>query len=317
MERGSVELERARRGASDPLAICGIAPLMAWMSGDPDVVIGLIDGPVDVDHPGLEPCRIRGLSLPVGRRQGSRHGTFVAGVLVGRRVASTLSAPGLCPGCLVVSRPVPGTVGDYEGDFEAAPNEIAAAIEDCLQAGVRILNISVVLPPAAADGSTALTAALDRAARRGVLVVVAAGALRRAGGSALVRHPWVVPVAACTRAGIPLPVAYLGPRLSRRGLLAPGERITSLDSPEGLVTRSGAIAAVPFVTGAAALLWSALPGADVDALRHALLSTAQGSRAASVPPLMDAWAAFVHLRPLASRGPAGHQGRAPAVTLTV
>lgn len=100
-----------------------------------------------------------------------------------------------------------------------------------------------------------------------------------------------------------LPVAHLGPRLRRRALSAPGEDITSLDSPDGLATRSGAAAAVPFVTGAAALLWSALPETDVDALRHALLSTARGSRMAP-PPLMNAWAAFVHLHPrqAATRG---------------
>ena len=284
-----------RPAEPDPLTLCGVAPLMASMSGDPRLVIGLIDGPVAVDHPGLEPNRVRRMTMPAGWRQGGPDGTFVAGVLVGRRGTS---APGVCPGCLVVSRPVAGdALGD--GEFAVSPDQIGAAIDDCLEAGVRILNISVVLPPAAADGSAALIAALDRAARRGVLVVVAAEGVRAAAGSALARHPWVVPVAACTRSGSPLPVAHLSPRLRRHALSAPGEDITSLDSPGGLATRSGAAVAVPFVTGAAALLWSALPETGVDAVRHALLSTARGSRMVSGAPLMDAWAAFVHLRPLA------------------
>lgn len=281
-----------RPAVPDPLTLCGVAPLMASMSGDPRLVIGLIDGPVAVDHPGLEPDRVRPMTMPAGWRQGGPDGTFVAGVLVGRRGAS---APGVCPGCLVVSRPVAGDVLG-EGEFAVSPDQIGAAIDDCLEAGVRILNISVVLPPAAADGSAALIAALDRAARRGVLVVAAEG-VRAAVGSALARHPWVVPVAACTPSGDPLPAAHLSPRLRRHALSAPGEGITSLDSPGGLATRSGAAAAVPFVTGAAALLWSALPETDVDALRHALLCTARGSRMmAPSPPLMNAWAAFAHLR---------------------
>jgi subtilisin family serine protease len=282
---------------SNSLTLCRVAPLLAWLRGDPDVVIGLVDGPVAIDHPGLEPCQVHGMTLPVRWCQGGCPGTFVAGVLVGRRDSS---APALCPGCTLVSRPVRGDVADDGGDVEASPDQIAAAIEDCLEAGARIVNVSVVLPPAAAEGSAALTAVLDRAARRGVLLVVAAGPAPR--GSALSLHPWVVPVAACTATGVPLPSAQLGPRLARRTLLAPGEHITSLDGRGGLVIRSGAAAAVPFVSGTAALLWSALPDTGVDALRHALLCTAHGSPVTSTPRLLDAWAAYAHLRGLA----AGH-----------
>ena len=285
------------------VGLCGLAPLMALTRGDPDLVIGLIDGPVAgpvaVDHPGLEPCRVRGISVPVARHEASRHGTFVAGVLVGRR---TTGAPALCPGCTLLSRPL--RADGVGGELHAAPGQLAAAIDDCLEAGAHILNISAVLAPAAAAGSGPLTGALDRAARRGALVVVAAGEAELPGGSALTCHPWVVPVASCTGAGTPSRGASLGSRLVRRGLSAPGDRITSLDAPDGVVTWSGSGAATPFVTGAAALLWSAQPHADVDALRHALLSTAQGSRAAESPPLLDAWAAYQSLgRPSPACGP--------------
>ena len=111
-----------------------------------------------------------------------------------------------------------------------------------------------------------------------MLIVVAAGNDGIVGGSALSWHPWVVPVAAWTMSGTPSAYSSFGLGIGRRGLSAPGDRITSLAPPDGLTTWSGTSAATPFVTGAAALLWSALPGASVDALRHALLATGHGPR---------------------------------------
>ena len=284
-----------RPAEPDPLTLCGVAPLMASMSGDPRLVIGLIDGPVAVDHPGLEPNRVRRMTMPAGWRQGGPDGTFVAGVLVGRRGAS---APGVCPGCLVVSRPVAGdALGD--GEFAVSPNEIGAAIDDCLEAGVRILNISVVLAPAAADGLAALIAALDRAARRGVLVVVAAR--RRAG-----RRRFGAGAASVGRAGRRLhplrkPVAgrALQPASSAPRPVGTWRRHHQLDSPGGLATRSGAAVAVPFVTGAAAPA-VVRPAGDRRGCRAARAALhGPGFADGLGAPLMDAWAAFVHLRPLA------------------
>jgi subtilisin family serine protease len=285
----------ARRTAStNPLEQVGLDRLMAETSGRAELVIGLIDGPVALDHPGLEPGRIRILAAGASRTASpaaTHHGTFIAGVLAGRRGAA---APAICPGCSLLSRPV--FADDARGAVHATPGALAAAIDDCLVAGARILNISAALTPAAAAGSAALTNALDRAARRGVLLIVAAGNDGIVGGSALTRHPWVVPVAACTTAGAPSAYSSFGVGIGKRGLSAPGDRITSLAPPDGVATWSGTSAATPFVTGAAALLWSAVPGAGVDTLRHALLSTGQGPRTTVVPPRLDAWAAYVALR---------------------
>jgi subtilisin family serine protease len=287
----------ATRTDVTPLGQVGLDRLMAVTSGRPEIVVGLIDGPVASDHPGFDGGRIRltaGAVRPAPSPSAASHGTFVAGVLVGRRG----TAPGICPGCSLLSRSV--FADDANGDVRATPGALAAAIEDCVRAGATILNVSAALTPAAAAGSPALTSALDRAARRGTLIVVAAGNDGIVGGSALTRHPWVVPVAACTTAGTPSAYSSFGIGIGRRGLSAPGDRITSLAPPDGVTTWSGTSAATPFVTGAAALLWSAVPGASVDALRHALLSTGQGPRTTVVPPRLDAWAAYTAL--LGGRG---------------
>ena len=70
---------------------------------------------------------------------------------------------------------------------------------------------------------------LNYAAQRAALVVAAAGNQGTVGGSAITRHPWVIPVAACDARGRPLGMTNLGSAIGRRGLMAPGDAITSLD----------------------------------------------------------------------------------------
>src|SRR5215475_4741110 len=51
---------------SDPLDLIAIAPLMGRSDGGPDVIIGLIDGPVLLDHPYLAKEHIREISAAGG-----------------------------------------------------------------------------------------------------------------------------------------------------------------------------------------------------------------------------------------------------------
>ena len=132
--------------------------------------------------------------------------------------------------------------------------------------------------------------------RWGVLVVAAAGNQGTLGGSAITRHPWVIPVVACDLRGRPLLSTNLGRSIGRRGLSAPGEHITSLGAEGELLTLSGTSAAAPFVTGAIALLWSALPHASARAVYGAITQAAAPRRTTVVPPRLDAWAAYQRLR---------------------
>jgi hypothetical protein len=73
--------------------------------------------------------------------------------------------------------------------------------------------------------------------------------------------------------------------------MAPGDAITSLGADGSPVTSGGTSAAVPFVTGATALLLSLLPDArTVDA--KLAVTKADLRRASVVPPVLDAWAAY-------------------------
>ena len=134
--------------------------------------------------------------------------------------------------------------------------------------------------------------ALDQAARRGVIVVAAAGNQGTLGSSAITRHPWVIPVVACDLRGRPMNESNLGSSIGRRGLSAPGDGITSLGAEGQPLTLGGTSVAVPFVTGAIALLWSEFPSATAAQIKLAITQASTPRRASVVPPLLDAAAAY-------------------------
>jgi subtilisin family serine protease len=272
---------------------------MERTSGRRELTIGLIDGPVALGDPELAGERIR--EVP-GGAQGRcvrddsvacQHGTFVAGILCAKRKSA---APAICPGCTLLVRPIFAETTPAGTQMPSAtPEELAEAIRGCIDAGALVLNLSAALVQSSSRGEHSLEEALEYAARRGAVVVVAAGNQGAVGSSALTRCPWVIPVAACDQRGRPLGQSNLGSSIGRRGLSAPGEDITSLGAGGGPLTLAGTSAATPFVTGAAALLWSEFPAATAAEIRFALTRAGGARRHTVVPPLLDAWGAYQFL----------------------
>jgi subtilisin family serine protease len=125
-----------------------------------------------------------------------------------------------------------------------------------------------------------------------VITVAAAGNQGTVGSSAITRHPWVIPVAACDTRGKPLSESNLGRSIGRRGLSAPGKNVTSLGTNGQPQTFGGTSAAAPFVTGAIALLWSEFPGATAAQIKLVTTQANLAGRGTIAPPVLDAWAAY-------------------------
>jgi subtilisin family serine protease len=281
---------------TQPEDLSHLRSLMALSAGLADIFVAMIDGPVALDHPDLDASRVRVLpgSLGSGGRTtdsaACRHGSLVAGVLHAKR-ASTV--PGICPGCTLLVRSVYADAqsgAPDSGPPTATSAAVATAILEVIDAGARIVNLS--LGPGQFDpgGDQAISQVLDAAARRGVLVVAASGNQGVLGSSAITQHPWVIPVAACDAQGRLLDSSNLGASLGRRGLAAPGHHIESLAASGGTARFSGTSAATPFVTGTLALLWAVFPTATAEGLRRAVLGNSP--RRSVVPPLLDASAAY-------------------------
>jgi subtilisin family serine protease len=292
---------RDRDGRS-PLELVRLTALMERTRGRPEIAVALVDGPVSRNVAAIPAGRIReapGASSSSCTASGSaacRHGTFVASILAADRDAG---APGICPGCTLIARPIFAEAPAGERELampSATPEALAVAITDCIAAGARIVNLSLAVVQASAAAERELVLSLDAAAARGVLVVAAAGNHGTVGSSAITRHPWVVPVVACDLGGRALGLSNLGASMGRHGLAAPGEGVTGFD-PEGKrVAAIGTSIAAPFVTGAAALLWSEFPKASASAIKLALTRGSGSARRSVVPPLLDAWGGYLSMQ---------------------
>lgn len=281
------------------LDLVKLTPLMQRTSGSPELKIGLIDGPVVIRHPDLSSRRLLEIS---GHRGGSctratstacLHGTFVAGILSAKRDSP---APAICPDCTVLIRPIfTETTAGLDQMPSTTPTELAAAILECLDAGARVINLSLALMQPSRKGEQTLTEAIDQAIRHGALIVAAAGNQGTLGSSVITRHPWVIPIAACDLHGRPMHESNFGNSIGTRGLSAPGDAITSLSTQGAPLTLRGTSVAVPFVTGAIALLWSEFPAATAAQIKLALTRASTLRRFSVVPPLMDAAAAYQFL----------------------
>jgi subtilisin family serine protease len=278
------------------LTLAGLPPLMNIASGT-GVTVGLIDGPVRLDHRDLEANNIhvlsaRGATCQTPDSFACSHGTLVAGLLHARRDSL---APGICPGCRLLVRPIFPEAREVSRSTDmpsATPEDVTRAIYEVLDAGARIINLSVALLGQGSRSEQQLEHALHAAAHRGVIVVVAAGNDGLVGSSSITRHPWVIPVVGCERTGRILSTSNLGASIGSRGLSAPGQDILGLSSRGGYERFSGTSVAVAFVVGAIALLSAAVPRATPTALRLAVTRGSGHTRRSVTPPLLDAWRAY-------------------------
>ncbi len=259
--------------------------------------IGLVDGPVRTDHPGLAASQISLvgglLSTEVGPRDSAlRHGTFMAGLLVAGRDGPT---PGIAPDCPLLVRAVLSNAGSGEPPRTTA-TELAAGLVEVVRAGARIVNLSLACTYDSGAHASAITSALDFAAHQGVLVVAAASNHSRHPSTALTRHPWVIPVLACDATGALTRHPNVCASFGTRGLRAPGEDITGLGVAGSSVRMSGTSAAAAFVTGALALLWSLRPAFAAVDIKAAVLAAAGPRTRSVVPPLLKATEAASRLR---------------------
>jgi subtilisin family serine protease len=273
------------------LDLVRLGPLMERSAGSPAIGIGLVDGPVGVDHPDLAEAHICGVgedgsACARSASEACVHGTHVAGILVARRGSP---APAICPGCTLLVRPIFHETNANGTLPLAMPDDVGQAIVECVNAGARIVNLSAATGEPTVRTEAALRHALDHAVRRGALVIAAAGNQSALGSSDITRHPGVIPVVGYDLAGRPMDRSNYGRSTGKWGLGAPGDHIVSLATEGPVVSRAGTSFAAPFVSGALALLWSLFPAAEASRLRRAL--SGERRRASVIPPLMNAEAA--------------------------
>ena len=250
--------------------------------GNPSIKIGIIDGPVFIDHPLLEKSNItidENISVYCNSASSMAciHGTFIIGMLKASRKSL---ATAICPNCSIFIRPI---FSDANGTMPVAtPEDLAYAIYDCIEQNVNIINLSIDIKEENRSYNKNLSDAIQYAIKRNIILVTSSGNDSEIKSTILTSNPWIITVVPCNNLGFPLEMSNLSHNIGRYGVMAPGENITSL-SPDGkYLSLSGSSVAVPFVAGFIALLLSLYPDTPSNILRFAL--TNLGYKKKSVIP---------------------------------
>jgi subtilisin family serine protease len=287
----------------DPLEQVRLHSLMKVSKGRPEIVIGVIDGPVDFDHPSFKGARLKATKeseLGACKTTSSvacTHGTFVVGILSGKRGSL---APAICPETTIILHPIFNEYS-YGSHQEVAlpnstPRELSDAIIETVDSGARIINLSLGLSGTSLIVYRELEEAYNYARQKGVIIVAAAGNQGSIGHAALLNNKWINPVAACDENGRLSSMSNFGPSIGIRGLMAPGIDITST-SPGGQYAKlSGTSFAAPFVTGTIALLWSVFPKSTNVQIIQALVRSSLRRSRTIMPSLLNAEAAWKFLK---------------------
>jgi len=289
----------------DPFEYTKLRSLMDISSGSREIVIGIVDGPIDFTHNAFQGSRIRTVrdsQLSACKNATSIaciHGTFVVGILGAKR---GVSAPSICPACEIVLRPIfiEESSDNKTNNImlpQSTPEELSNAIVETIDAGAKIINLSLGLSMSSLVIYDKLQEAYDYALQRGVVIVVAAGNQGNIGSISLLRHAWPIPVAACNENGIFDATSNFGASIGNRGLMAPGINISST-TPGGQYNQmSGTSVSAPFVTGTIALLWSIFPKATAAEIKHSIKAGATYYHHRSIiPPLLNAQQSFKILK---------------------
>jgi subtilisin family serine protease len=188
-------------------------------------------------------------------------------------------------------------ISKIRNDIMTFPNataeELSNAIMETIDAGARIINLSLGLSSSSLAIYDKIQQAYEYALHKGVIIVVAAGNQGYIGNISLINHPWLIPVASCNEDGGLDPSSNFGSSIGNRGVMAPGMNIRST-YPKGQFTiMSGTSFATPFVTGTIALLWSIFHNASAAAIINSITRrTSINRRRSIIPPLLNAEAAL-------------------------
>ena len=249
-------------------------------TGDPEVCVAVLDGPVDLNHPCFRGALLRRVDTlvqePAGSGTMSMIGTHIASVLLGRTDTGAL---GLAAGCSGMTVPV---FHDRRGHLSQL--DLARAIERAVLEGANVINISGGERAPDGHADPLLQRALRLCETSNVLVVGAAGN----DGAACVHvpaavHPTIA-VGALGRDGVPVASSNFGAQYRENGVLAPGERVPGATPGGGIAPLTGSSFAAPLVSGLCALLMCGQlrerGAVDARAVREAVLDSAVPGAAA-------------------------------------
>ncbi|MGA8112309.1 MAG: type VII secretion-associated serine protease mycosin, partial [Actinocatenispora sp.] len=259
--------------SATPWGLERIGPERAWpLSRGRGVKVAVIDSGVSTGPEVLRGAVVGGhdyLAAGDGTCDQYGHGTLVASIIAGREARS---APyfGVAPEAQILSYRV---LLDSRPGSANTPHNIADAIDRAVDAGARVINLSLITDP-----TDEVRAAVRRAVDRDVVLVAAAG---NEGGSAAegsLEYPAALPGVLAV-GGIDERGGHVGSSntASYLEIAAPGDQMEGPAPAGGGYLRfkeGGTSFAAPYVSGTAALLRAYDPDLSAEQVRDRIIRTA-------------------------------------------
>lgn len=256
-----------------------VPELWGQTKGDPNMIVAVVDTGVDYTHPDLQervllgkdfsfrPGRIFNRKDKDGPMDDQGHGTHVAGV-IGATANNGIGIAGVAPDVKLMAVKVLSAKGG--GTSYDVMKGVAFAITN----GAKVVNMSL--------GGTATTSVeaqfYQAAVQSGALIVAAAG--NEADGLGFpAAYPGVLSVGATDSGG---ELARFSNHDATMSVTAPGVGILSTIPGKMYAKFSGTSMAAPFVSGAAALVWSQHPEWTAQQVKEHLERTATDKGAPGV-----------------------------------
>lgn len=242
----------------------GLERLWAQTTGDENILVAVVDGPVARDHPALAGATIDVLT-GVWPAEGTatrpgRHGTAVASVLFGQPGSAVR---GVAPRCRGLSVPAFSARRDKTSQLE-----LARGIELAVERGAHVINVSGGQFSPSGESDDPLSRAVRLCAQENVLVVAAAGNDGCACNHVPASLPGVLAVGALDELGKPLAMSNWGPAYRDQGLMAPGENLLTAVPGGGTARRTGTSLATPSWPGWRPCCWPSRYGSGAAPTRR-------------------------------------------------
>ena len=252
---------------SESATMLGLKELWALTKGSPSVLIAVLDGPINHQHPSFISRQIEVLEAKhedvKNPDTATKHGTHVTSIILSGHDSEV---KGIAPDCHGLVVPIfrtnlrGDTIPCSQSDLVVALNKVIAyAVAKGYQAVVVNISSGQVSKSGSPDPLLAdffrnlnsFSSLKDR-----VLIVAAAGNQ----GCDCVQIPASIPdiiaVGSMDHFGEPLDFSNWGDAYARNGILAPGANIVGADAEGGIATSSGTSYSAALVSGIAGLLFS-------------------------------------------------------------